>query len=158
VRCPACGNVDDKVVDSRLAEEGASIRRRRECLQCGRRFTSYERIEELPLLIVKRSGEREPFSRQKVAAGVKAAAKGRPLTAEQVDQLAADVEEEVRLVGAEVTSEEVGIAVLDRLRPLDEVGYLRFASVYKGFEDAADFQREVTLLRKSTEPKRRQPF
>jgi transcriptional repressor NrdR len=141
-------------VDSRQAEDGSAIRRRRECLVCGRRFTTFERLEELPLVVVKRSGERSPFSRAKVVAGVQAAAKGRPLSEDQIESLAADVEEELRLDGAEATSEQVGLAVLDRLRVLDEVTYLRFASVYKGFDDVDDFRREVRLLRKDTEPKR----
>jgi transcriptional repressor NrdR len=154
VRCPRCGELDDKVVDSRQAEDGTAIRRRRECLGCGRRFTTFERLEELPLLVVKRSGDREPFSRSKLAAGVQAAAKGRPVSEERLDVLAADVEDELRLEGSEVKSDQVGLAVLDRLRDLDEVTYLRFASVYKGFEDVDDFRREVRLLRKETEPKR----
>jgi len=155
VRCPACSSLDDKVVDSRLAEEGAAIRRRRECLACGRRFTTFERLEELPLLVVKRSGEREPFQRAKVVAGVKAATKGRPVTVAQLEALAAEVEERVRMEGNEVTSARVGAVVLELLGQLDEVAYVRFASVYKGFGAAEDFQRELTLLAKATAPKRR---
>jgi transcriptional repressor NrdR len=154
VRCPACGNLDDKVVDSRLADDGAAIRRRRECLACNRRYTTFERLEEVPLAVVKRSGERMPFDRAKIVAGVVAAAKNRPLSAEQMEQLAADVEEEMRLLGTEVSSQDVGLAVLTRLERLDQVTCLRFASVYKGFEDVADFQREAGLLAKATEPKR----
>jgi transcriptional repressor NrdR len=154
VRCPVCSSLDDKVVDSRLAEDGAAIRRRRECLACNRRFTTFERLEEAPLLVEKRSGDRVPFDRAKVVAGVSSAAKGRPITTEQFEQVAADVEEEMRLAGPEVTSAQVGLAVLTRLEALDHVAYLRFASVYKGFEDVSDFQREVTLLAKTTEPKR----
>ncbi len=155
VRCPACSALDDKVVDSRLADDGAAIRRRRECLECGRRFTTYERLEEAPLVVLKRSGAREPFNRAKVAAGVRAAVKNRPITAAQVDALAAEVEESLRLEGPELTSARIGLTVLDRLRALDEVAYLRFASVYKGFEDLGDFEREVGLLTKATEPKQR---
>jgi len=143
------------VVDSRSADEGAAIRRRRECLACSQRFTTYERLEEVVLVVVKRSGQREPFSRAKVTAGVVSAAKNRPVTEEQMEQLAADVEEALRLSGPEITSEEVGVVVLERLRALDEVAYLRFASVYKGFSGATDFEREAGLLTKSTEPKRR---
>jgi transcriptional repressor NrdR len=142
------------VVDSRQAEDGSAIRRRRECLGCGRRFTTFERLEELPLVVVKRSGEREPFRRDKIVAGLQAASKGRPLGDEQRDAVAAAVEETLRLEGPEVTSEQVGLAVLDELRTLDEVTYLRFASVYKGFDDLRDFQRELGLLRKATAPKR----
>ena len=154
VRCPACSSVDDKVVDSRLAEDGVAIRRRRECLRCARRFTTYERLDELPLTVVKRSGQRQPFDRTKVVDGLRAAAKNRPVTAQQMEVLAADVEEAMRLLGADVTSHQVGLAVLDHLRAIDEVAYLRFASVYKDFADVEDFEREVVLLTKLTAPKR----
>jgi transcriptional repressor NrdR len=158
VRCPVCSSLDDKVVDSRLAEDGVAIRRRRECLACGRRFTTYERLDDLPLLVIKRSGHPEPWDRSKVVAGLHAAAKNRPLAEALIDDIALQVEEEVRLGGPEVTSEQVGLAVLDRLRALDEVAYLRFASVYKGFADADDFAREASdagLLTKATAPKAR---
>jgi transcriptional repressor NrdR len=154
VRCPQCSSLDDKVVDSRLADEGAAIRRRRECLACGRRFTTFERVEEAPLVVVKRSGERVPFDRAKIVAGVAAAAKNRPVPLDAMAALAAEVEEEARLAGAEVTTQALGIAVLDRLGHLDDVAYVRFASVYKGFEDLTDFEREVGLLAKDSEPKR----
>jgi transcriptional repressor NrdR len=147
--------MDDKVVDSRAAEDGGAIRRRRECLSCGRRFTTYERLEEVPFVVVKRSGQREPFDRAKVVAGVVAAAKNRPVTGADAAALAADVEEGLRLLGNDVTSQQVGLAVLDHLRSLDEVTYLRFASVYKGFSGALDFQREAGLLTKDTAPKPR---
>src|SRR5947209_4911192 len=146
MRCPACTSLDDKVVDSRLADDGAAIRRRRECLACGRRFTTFERLEEAPLIVVKRSGDREPFRRSKVVAGVLAAAKNRPVSAEAVEALGADLEEAIRARGGEATSEEIGRAVLERLRDLDDVAYLRFASVYKGFTDVGDFEREAGLL------------
>jgi transcriptional repressor NrdR len=153
VRCPTCASVDDKVVDSRLADDGAAIRRRRECLSCGRRYTTFERIEEAVLAVLKRSGDREPFDRTKVVAGLRAAAKNRPVGDEQLEAVAAEVEEEVRLRGPEATSEDVGLAVLERLRVLDDVAYLRFASVYKGFEDLEDFEREVdSLVKKAPRP------
>ena len=155
MRCPVCASVDDKVVDSRLADDGAAIRRRRECLACGRRFTTFERVEEVALTVVKRSGEPEPFDRAKVVAGMRAATKNRPVDAQHLEAMAAEVEEAVRLEGPEVSTQLIGMAVLERLRVVDEVAYLRFASVYKGFEDADDFQREVGLLTKATEPKRR---
>lgn len=155
MRCPWCSSLDDKVVDSRLADEGGAIRRRRECLGCGRRFTTFERVEEAPVTVVKRSGAREPFLRAKVVAGVRAATKNRPVEAVQMEELAAGVEEELRLLGGEVTSQQVGLAVLERLARLDDVSYLRFASVYKGFEEAGDFQREAGLLTKATAPKRK---
>ncbi|HLI24623.1 MAG TPA: transcriptional regulator NrdR [Acidimicrobiales bacterium] len=152
MRCPRCAAVDDKVVDSRTAEDGAAIRRRRECLVCGRRFTTYERLEA-PLLVVKRSGGRQPFERAKVVAGVRAACKNRPVAPEQMETLASEVEETLRLEGTEVASHRVGMAVLGRLRHLDQVAYVRFASVYKGFSEVGDFQREVGELIKDTAPK-----
>ena len=146
MRCPVCGSLDDKVVDSRLADDGAAIRRRRECLGCNRRFTTFERVDEVPFVVVKRSGEREPFDRTKVAAGIRAAAKNRPVTDEQVEAVTAEIEDSLRVEGTDVSSERVGVAVLGRLRSLDEVAYVRFASVYKDFDDARDFEREVGLL------------
>jgi transcriptional repressor NrdR len=153
VRCPSCSSLDDKVVDSRQADDGSAIRRRRECLQCGRRFTTFERVEEVPLVVVKRSGEREPFDRLKVVAGLKAACKNRPVDDVTLETLATEVEESLRLDGPEVTSQQIGLTVLDRLRRVDEVAYVRFASVYKGFDDPSDFEREVGLLTKHTDPK-----
>lgn len=153
MRCPSCSSVDDKVVDSRQADDGSAIRRRRECLQCGRRFTTFERVEEVPLVVVKRSGAREPFDRLKVVAGLKAACKNRPVDDVTLEALATEVEESLRLDGPEVTSQHIGLTVLDRLRRVDEVAYVRFASVYKGFDDPSDFEREVGLLTKHTDPK-----
>lgn len=157
VRCPVCASLDDKVVDSRLAEDGAAIRRRRECLACGRRFTTFERLEDVPVVVTKRSGLREPFDRTKIVAGLRAAAKNRPVDEAALEAMASDVEEELRLEGGDVTSERVGRAVLDHLRELDEVAYMRFASVYKGFDAPEDFARELGLLTKHTEPKRPGP-
>lgn len=151
VRCPSCEADDTRVVDSRTADEGSAIRRRRACPACAYRFTTFERIEEVPLVVVKSSGSREPFDRHKVMAGVRAAIKGRPVTEAQLEQLAAAVEDSARLDGPEVTSAQVGLAVLDRLREVDEVAYLRFASVYKNFDAAADFQRELALLVKRSD-------
>lgn len=153
MRCPYCRQLEDKVVDSRLAEDGAAIRRRRECLVCGRRYTTYERLEDVPLVVAKRSGVREPFDRGKLAGGIERAVTNRPIEDGTVAAIAAEIEEQARGEGAEVTSEWVGMAVLERLRLLDDVAYLRFASVYKGFEDASDFEREVVELQKTTAPK-----
>jgi len=153
VRCPYCQSMDDKVIDSRMADGGSATRRRRECLACGRRYTTFERVEELQLFVVKRSGSREPFERAKILDGIRRAAKNRPISEDDIAALAGSVEDEVREVGPEVGSEVVGKAVLDRLRSLDPVAYLRFASVYKGFEDVTDFEREVGLLQKTTTPK-----
>jgi transcriptional repressor NrdR len=155
VRCPACGNLDDKVVDSRTSEDGSAIRRRRECLTCGRRFTTFERGDELPLVVRKRSGHREPFDRAKIVLGLRAAAKNRPITTDELETLAAAVEEHCRLEGGEVTSQAVGLAVLERLRAVDPVASVRFASVYKEFDSPADFERELGLLTKETAPKAR---
>ena len=148
MRCPSCSSLDDKVVDSRQADDGTAIRRRRECLQCGRRFTTFERVDEVPLVVVKRSGEREPFDRLKVIAGLQAACKNRPPSLVQLEAVATEVEEAMRLEGPEVTSGQIGRGVLARLRFVDEVAYVRFASVYKGFDDPSDFEREVGLLMK----------
>jgi transcriptional repressor NrdR len=149
VRCPWCGAADDRVVDSREVEQGSAIRRRRECLSCARRFTTYERASGAIVVVLKRSGQREPFERRKVVAGVRAACKNRPVDGAAIEALASDVEEVVRSSGSEVTSESVGLAVLERLRLLDDVASVRFASVYKGFEDVGDFTRELGLLRDS---------
>jgi transcriptional repressor NrdR len=138
-----------------LADEGASIRRRRECLSCGRRFTTFERVDELPLWVVKRSGDREPFDRAKIVAGVRSATKNRPVSEDQMADLAQQVEDALRERGNEPTSQQVGLTVLEHLKALDDVAYVRFASVYKGFEDVGDFEREVGLLAKMTEPKQR---
>jgi transcriptional repressor NrdR len=146
---------DDRVVDSRLAEDGGAIRRRRECLGCGRRFTTFERVEEIPLWVVKRSGQREPFDRAKIVEGVRSACKNRPVAEEAMEELAHQVEELLRVGPPDPTSQRVGLAVLEQLKGLDEIAYVRFASVYKGFEELGDFQREVGLLTKTTEPKRR---
>ena len=146
MRCPWCGHPDDKVVDSRAADGGAAIRRRRECLSCGRRFTTFERIETAGLSVVKRDGTKEPFDAAKVAAGIAKAIKNRPVSAEQVDRLVARVEEKLRRKGPMVTTQEVGLEVLSLLRKLDDVAYLRFASVYKDFQELTDFERELGLL------------
>jgi transcriptional repressor NrdR len=152
MRCPSCSADDTKVIDSRESDEGTAIRRRRACAQCRHRFTTYERLEEVALVVTKTNGGRQPFDRRKIVSGVAAAAKGRPVTVEQIDRLAEDVEDDVRAApgarSGEIGSAVIGHAVLDRLRLLDEVAYLRFASVYKGFDGAADFQRELVLLEK----------
>jgi transcriptional repressor NrdR len=148
MRCPRCHLDDTKVIDSREAEEGAAIRRRRSCIGCQHRFTTYERLDEVPMVVVKSNGTRQPFDRSKIVQGVTAAGKGRPVSALQIEQLAEDIEGELRFCDGELTSERVGRAVLERLRVLDEVLYLRFASVYKGFGAASDFQRELSLLKK----------
>lgn len=148
MHCPFCQAADTKVVDSRLADDGAAVRRRRECLSCQSRCTTFERLEEVPFVVVKRDGRHEAFDRAKVAVGITAATKGRNLDGHGVGELAERVEERVRAAGATVTSAHIGLAVLDELRPIDEVAYLRFASVYKHFDAASDFHREIELLTK----------
>jgi transcriptional repressor NrdR len=147
VRCPYCQADDDKVVDSRPADEGAAVRRRRECIGCGRRFTTHERVVELPLMVVKRAGFKEPFERAKLLAGIERAVAGSSLTPTDVAGLVGEIEESARAAGPEVSSDQLGLAVLERLRVLDEVSSVRFASVYKGFDTAADFERELGELR-----------
>jgi transcriptional repressor NrdR len=148
VHCPSCSFDDTKVIDSRLSEEGGAIRRRRSCTQCGYRFTTYERLEEVALNVVKRGGGKQPFDRLKMMAGIQAAVKGRPVGDEMIMEIAERIEDALRLEGGDVTSNQVGHAVLEQLRLIDEVAYMRFASVYKNFDDAADFKRELALLEK----------
>lgn len=155
MRCPFCSADDDRVVDSRLAEDGVAIRRRRECSACSHRYTTFERIEEAGLYVTKRSGEREPFERSKILSGIRSACKNRPVDETRQDAIAESVEEAMRLLNRDVTSEEVGMATLEALRDVDDVAYVRFASVYKGFEDANDFAREIGMLVKTTPPKLR---
>ena len=152
VRCPVCTEDDTKVVDSRTADDGTAVRRRRECLACHHRFTTFERCEEQPFVVVKRSGDRVPFDRSKIEQGLASAAKGRPLSDDRIAAVALTIEDQLRTIGASVTSEQVGLAVLERLRDLDQVAYVRFASVYKGFDDPSDFEREIELLTGATGP------
>jgi transcriptional repressor NrdR len=149
VFCPACRADDTKVVDSRVAEEGTAIRRRRECLGCAQRFTTFERVDHAPLSVTKSHGGCESFDRKKLIGGLSAATKGRNVSDEQLEAIATLVEDSMRLLGSTVTSANIGLAVLDQLRTVDEVAYLRFASVYKDFDAAADFHRELALLEKS---------
>jgi transcriptional repressor NrdR len=146
MRCPWCGTLEDKVVDSRSAEEGGAIRRRRQCVACGRRFTTYERAEEIGLTVIKRDGSKVPFDRAKLISGLSKAMTNRPFSDEDVARLADRVEEKLRKVGPAITTQEIGLEVLARLRAVDEVAYVRFASVYKDFKEISDFERELGLL------------
>lgn len=146
MQCPSCGAVENRVVDSRAADDNAAIRRRRLCEQCGSRFTTFERIEEAPLLVIKRDGRCQPLQREKLEVGVRSACKGRPVDEAAISALVVRVEDEVRLLGGEVESARIGALVLEGLRPLDGVAAVRFASVYKGFESAEDFAAELRLL------------
>jgi transcriptional repressor NrdR len=153
VRCPSCGADDDKVVDSRPTPDGTAIRRRRECRACGARFTTFERVELPELLVSKRSGVTMPFSRQKVLDGMARAAKGR-IPAADLELAASAVERTLRATGSsQVTSEQVGLAVLAQLHGLDHVTYVRFASVYEDFQGPEDFEQALSSLRKEAPPK-----
>lgn len=146
MHCPYCHHPDTRVIDSRVNDDGTLIRRRRQCPECGRRLTTTETVT---LNVVKRSGCVEPFSRDKVISGVRKACKGRPVGVDALARLAQQVEEEIRGRGvAEIASHDVGLAVLEPLRDLDEVAYLRFASVYRGFDSLADFEAEIASLRR----------
>jgi transcriptional repressor NrdR len=145
MHCPFCRNPDSRVIDSRTADDGTAIRRRRACPECGRRFTTQETVI---LMVAKRSGVTEPFTREKIIRGVQRACQGRPVSEDKLAILAQQVEETIRARGlGEVPSHEVGLAILGPLRDLDEVAYLRFASVYRGFESLADFEDEIAALR-----------
>jgi transcriptional repressor NrdR len=147
VHCPFCRHDDSRVIDSRTAEDGTSTRRRRQCQACSRRFTT---VETVALSVVKRCGTSEPFNREKVVSGVRRACQGRPVSDDQLTLLAHQVEDQIRSTGAaEVDSHQVGLAVLGPLRQLDEVAYLRFASVYRSFESIDDFLAEISALRES---------
>lgn len=150
MHCPFCRHPDSRVIDSRTADDGTTIRRRRHCPSCERRFTT---VEQVTITVVKRSGATEAFSRDKVMAGVRRACQGRPVTEGALARLAQQVEEQVRASGvAEVPSHDVGLTILGPLRELDEVAYLRFASVYRSFESLADFEDEIALLRAEAAP------
>ena len=145
MHCPYCRDTDTRVIDSRVSDDGTSIRRRRSCSACQKRFTT---VEQMQLTVLKRSGATEPFTREKAVAGVRKACKGRPVTEDQLACLGQAVEDTLRLEGAaEVPAHEVGLAILGPLRELDEVAYLRFASVYRSFESLEDFEAEISLLR-----------
>lgn len=143
--CPFCRHPDSRVIDSRTSDDGLAIRRRRQCPECGRRFST---LETASLSVIKRSGVTEPFSREKIAAGVKKACQGRPVTDQDLAQLAQKVEETIRQTGAsQVETNDIGLAILEPLRELDEVAFLRFASVYQAFENLDDFERAISTLR-----------
>lgn len=155
MHCPFCHNTDTRVIDSRTADDGTAMRRRRQCPECNRRFTT---IESASLSVVKRSGANEPFSRSKVLLGVRKACQGRPVSEDDLARLAQKVEEAIRAQGsAEIDAHEVGLAILGPLRELDEIAYLRFASVYQGFESLEDFESAITLLRAEREPTGQEP-
>ena len=147
MKCPFCGYTDSKVIDSRPAEDGTTIRRRRECLDCQKRFTTYEVIERMPLVVIKRDGSRQAFDKVKIINGLVRACEKRPVTMTQIEDLASDIEQELRgRLESEVSSETIGEMVMARLKELDEVAYVRFASVYRSFKDINTFMEELTKL------------
>lgn len=147
MKCPFCGFIDSKVIDSRPAEDGTTIRRRRECLDCQKRFTTYEVIERMPLVVIKRDGSRQSFDKLKIINGLIRACEKRPVTMTQIETIAADIEQELRgRLESEVSSENIGEMVMVRLKELDEVAYVRFASVYRSFKDINTFMEELTKL------------
>lgn len=148
--CPKCQSSQSKVIDSRSVDDDTSIRRRRECLNCGYRFNTYERVERTPLLVVKRDGTREEFSREKLLRGIIRSAEKRPITREQMERLASDVENDIRnYTDSEIPSEQIGEYVMPRLLELDEVSYIRFASVYRQFQSREMFMKELESMMKS---------
>lgn len=149
MRCPYCAHLEDRVVDSREAQEGQATRRRRECLGCGRRYTTYERVEDVLPLVVKKDGRREAFDRRKIVEGLERACQKRPVSREQLDDLVSRVERRVQESGErEVASGFIGEAVMERLRDLDQVAYVRFASVYRAFRDVGEFMSELSNLQR----------
>ncbi len=150
MKCPFCSRIEDKVVDSRESKEGDAIRRRRECLNCGRRFTTYERIEDIPYMVVKKDGRREPFDRQKLLHGLMKACEKRPVAVNKLEQAADDVEVILQeKPEKEISTTEIGAYLMDKLKRLDKVAYVRFASVYRQFKAVGEFMSEVKGLLKS---------
>jgi transcriptional repressor NrdR len=151
MRCPYCGTLDDKVLESRTMVNGESIRRRRECLACGYRFTSYERIDEKPFMVVKRDGRRQPFDRQKLEKGIERALEKRPVSTSMVEQISNDIEDLAIKLGKEnreISTSSLGELVLEKLSQIDAVAYIRFASVYRHFENLEEFITEVKNIEK----------
>jgi transcriptional repressor NrdR len=152
VKCPYCAHLGDKVVDSRESKEGEVIRRRRECLECGRRFTSYERIDEIPYMVVKKDGSRERFERQKLVSGLLKACEKRPVRVAALEAIADKVEAALQeKAEREISTEEVGAMVMRELRQLDQVAFVRFASVYRNFRDIDEFKNELNELLRAKE-------
>jgi transcriptional repressor NrdR len=149
MRCPYCRSDETKVVDSRDTDEGAAIRRRRECSGCGQRFTTFERAEGVSLVVVKRDGTREPFDRAKIVSGLTKACANRPVSDRRIRTMCDEIEESLRAMGAEVRSQDIGRAVLARLRDVDEIAFVRFASVYREFQNVGDFERVIRELERN---------
>lgn len=148
MRCFYCGHLESKVVDSRAAEDGTAIRRRRECLQCGKRFTTYEKIESVPIIVIKKDGSRQSYDREKLQRGILSSCANRPIPIETIDGVLDGIEAEIHnSLAREVSSVQIGQMVMDRLRKIDEVAYVRFASVYKQFKDIESFQEELERMK-----------
>jgi len=148
LRCPFCKYPESRVIESRPAQDGNVIRRRRECIKCGRRFTTYERLEEIPLVVIKKDGRREFFEPQKVRTGILKACEKRPVSLEVINNLVGEIEAELRSrMDKEISSREIGEMIVERLRELDEVAYVRFASVYRQFKDVESFGEEIKRLK-----------
>jgi len=147
MKCPYCSHNEDKVVDSRATAEGTAIRRRRECLKCGRRFTTYEYIEEVSLLVIKKDGRREPFDRKKILSGVLRACEKRQISMDEIERLVTSVEQAIqKKTDREINSREIGELVMEKLKKLDDVAYVRFASVYRQFKDVEQFMKELKVI------------
>ena len=147
MKCRYCASIESKVIDSRPTEDGSAIRRRRECINCGKRFTTYEKIEEIPIMVVKRDGRREPFDSEKIRVGVRKACEKRPVAADVQDKLVEDVSRDVfNTLASEVTTRDIGEIVMRKLKDVDEVAYVRFASVYREFKDTQTFMKELQHL------------
>ncbi|MEN6635276.1 MAG: transcriptional regulator NrdR [Clostridiaceae bacterium] len=147
MKCRYCASIESKVIDSRPTEDGSAIRRRRECINCGKRFTTYEKIEEIPIMVVKRDGRREPFDSEKIRIGIRKACEKRPVAADVQDKLVEDVTREVfNTLASEVTTRDIGEILMRKLKDVDEVAYVRFASVYREFKDTQTFMKELQHL------------
>jgi len=156
MKCPHCGYKEDKVVDSRATQEGSAIRRRRECLKCAKRFTTYEYIEEVSLMVIKKDGRRQPFERKKILTGVMKACEKRPISIEKMEEIVTQVEHSIQKKSErEVSSSRVGELVIDKLKALDDVAYVRFASVYRQFKDVSQFMEELKGILGKEKRKRR---
>lgn len=152
MKCPYCGFIDDRVIDSRPTDEGTVIRRRRECIKCAKRFTTYEKVESLPLIVIKKDKTRQPFNREKLINGMLRACEKRPVSIDDIEKLADDIESQIyNSLQREITTNEIGEMVMERLKSLDEVAYVRFASVYRQFKDIDTFMEELRKLQQKKE-------
>jgi len=147
MKCPFCGSLENRVIDSRLSKDATAIRRRRECLECGRRFTTYEYVEEIQLMVVKKDGRREPFNRQKILQGIKLACQKRPISINQMEEFVRELEQSYQETGIrEIPTSDIGEKVMAKLHEWDKIAYVRFASVYRDFKDVTEFMRELEKI------------